>query len=270
MKICILFSGGLDSLIMKRYAEVAYPDAEVTCCWYNIGQEYNEKERAVLPEFVQQLKLDWLVPNESTAQGKDGSTSGDIFIPGRNLVLAVAAACKYLPDQLWLGALHGELHDSATDKNWTFVEKASDTLSYVLSPFLPKGVEIRFPLADEGFNKLTATKWALDNGVPKEAILKSSSCLSGEAGNCGKCIVCFRRWGIFTQLGLEEEYNVHPLECDENAKVAKEMLFGTYYDNDRRQEIIPALPNWYIKVIEKGWVRKQGRNPSRSRKLAGA
>jgi len=234
---------------MKRYAEVVYPEAEVVYVWYDIGQEYNYKERAALPDFVHQLKLDWLT-SDVELQGKEGSASGNIFIPGRNLVLAVAASCKYLPDQIWMGALLGEMHDDSTDKNWLFTEKASETLSYVLSPFLPKGVEVRFPLADEGFNKFTATKWALGAGVSKEDILESSSCLSGEEGDCGKCIVCFRRWGIFTQLGLKEEYNTHPLEHEPHEHVVAEMLFGNHYDAHRKQEILPALPDWYVEKVK--------------------
>jgi len=249
MKILILYSGGLDSLIMKRYAEVKYPDAEVVYTWYDIGQEYNHKERAVLPDFVEKLHLDWLQPG-SSVQSKDDSASGNIYIPGRNLVLATMAACKHLPDQIWMGALQGEVHDSATDKNWEFLGRASTTLSYVLKPFLPNGVEVRFPLAEAGFNKFTATEWALENGITKEEILHSSSCLSGEHGNCGRCVVCFRRFGIFAQLGFEEQYNVHPLEVEENEKIAAEMLYGTYYDSHRKQEIIPALPGWYKEKIE--------------------
>jgi 7-cyano-7-deazaguanine synthase in queuosine biosynthesis len=236
-------------LIMKRYAEVNYPDAEVVCVFYDIGQPYAYKERAALPDYVHQLKLDWLGLDGDTPKAKDASSSGDIYIPGRNLVLAVNAACKYLPHQIWMGALQGEVHDSATDKNWDFLKKVSETLSYVLKPFLPDGVDVCFPLASAGFNKFTATKWALENGVPVERITGSSSCLSGEVGNCGRCVVCFRRWGIFTQLGLTEEYNVHPLECEENLQIAKEMIYGTYYDHHRKQEIVPALPDWYLEAI---------------------
>lgn len=240
-KILILYSGGLDSLIMKRFAEVNYPLAEVTCVWYDIGQEYARKEEAVLPDFVIKHKFDWL-DAQTTAASKEGSASGNIYIPGRNLVLAVAAACKYLPDEVWLGALAGETHDQATDKNYDFLKYLNRTLGYVLSPFTTS-IKARFPLAGAGFNKLRAVKWATENGVSNEAILKSSSCLSGETGNCGKCIVCFRRWGIFKQLGIPaEHYNVHPLECQSNWDVIEEMMFGTHYDDERKSEVMPAVP----------------------------
>jgi 7-cyano-7-deazaguanine synthase in queuosine biosynthesis len=247
MNILILYSGGLDSLIMKRYAKVNYPEATVTCVWYDIGQEYARKEEAVLPEFVIKHKLDWLNAQDKP-DGKDGSLYKDIFIPGRNLVLAVNAACKYLPDEIWMGALLGETHDSATDKNYTFLEHINKTLAYVLSPFhIPV---VRFPLADASFNKLTATKWALENEVPVATIMKSSSCLSGEPGNCGKCVVCFRRFCIFKQLGLpEEQYNVHPLEHEPNKEIVREMIQGTYYDVHRKSEILPALPLSYYEKI---------------------
>lgn len=239
MKIAILFSGGLDSLIMKRWAEVKYPNAEVVCVFYDIGQEYLEKELAALPDYVIQRKLDWL--GGSSGESKEGSSSGNIYIPGRNLVLATNVACAFLPDQIWMGALLGETHDTATDKNWTFLSMASETLSYVLSPFKPSGVTVHFPLAEGGLNKLTATQWALENGVSKEAIVNSSSCLSGEAGKCGHCVVCFRRWGIFKQLGLHEDYNVHPLSVEANQKIIEEMRNGDYYDEHRKMEILPAL-----------------------------
>lgn len=239
MKILILYSGGLDSLIMKRFAEVKYPTAEISMVWYDIGQEYAAKELAALPTDVDVLKLDWLTPNQQL-ESKD-SSSGNIFIPGRNLVLACAAACKYLPDEVWLGALQGEIHDKATDKNYQFLGEASRTLSYVLSPYKPNGVKVRFPLAEAGLNKLTATDWAIGNGITRQQILSSSSCLSGEKGNCGHCVVCFRRWGIFKQLGFSETYNVDPLSVKANEDIAYEMLYGSYYDEHRCSEIVPAL-----------------------------
>jgi 7-cyano-7-deazaguanine synthase in queuosine biosynthesis len=245
MNILILYSGGLDSLIMKRYAEVMYPDATVTCVFYDIGQAYAAKERAALPDYVIQRELPWL-GHDFEGQSKEGSdsVSGNIFIPGRNMLLATAAACMYLPDEIWMGALLGETHGESTDKNYTFLEKINDTLRYVLSPFKRS---IRFPLADEGLNKLTATKWALDNGVTEAQIKHSSSCLSGEAGNCGKCVVCLRRWGIFRQLGIaQEQYNVDPVETKELRDMVTAMTCGDHYDEHRLSEIIPALPDGYL------------------------
>lgn len=241
MKIAILYSGGLDSLIMKRFAEVHYPDAEVQCVWYALGQEYEAKERAVLPSFVEQRKIDWL-GGDVKALGKDGSPTGGIYIPGRNLVLATLVACRDLPDQIWMGALLGETVPHGTDKNYEFLMHVNRTLEYVLGPFRNTPVDVRFPLADAGLNKLTATKWALEHGVSVETLQSSSSCLSGEDGNCGHCVVCFRRWGIFRQLGLPtEKYNVHPLSVKENLDRIKEMQTGSYYDAHRQVEILPAL-----------------------------
>jgi len=247
MEILILYSGGLDSLIMKRWAEVNHPDANVRCVWYDIGQEYNEKELQALPDFVEKRSIDWLRPHQELIS-KEGSSSGSIIIPGRNAVLSTTAASMYLPDEIWLGALLGETHEGSTDKNYTFLDKINEMLYYVHSPYKPNGVTVRFPLADAGFGKYEAVEWAFNNGVSTQDILKSSSCLSGEKGNCGKCVVCLRRWGIFKQLGFAESYNVHPLTQDNNIKIIVEMLMyesgmidNCHYDEFRRREIVPAL-----------------------------
>ncbi len=247
MNILILYSGGLDSLIMKRFAEHYYPDAVVTSVFFDIGQPYAAKERAALPDYVIQRELPWLA-HDFEGQSKEGSdsVSGNIFIPGRNLLLATAAACMYLPDEIWMGALLGETHAESTDKNYVFLDKINDTLRYVMAPF-KRNIKVRFPLADAHHNKLTATRWAYEHGVTEAQIKHSSSCLSGEAGNCGKCVVCLRRWGIFRQMGFtQEQYNVDPLETRELRDMVNAMTCGDHYDEHRRSEILPALPDGYI------------------------
>lgn len=257
MNITILYSGGLDSFIMNHYAKVAYPSADVRCLWFDIGQPYNAKEEAALPKFVEKRKLEWLrrldaqgnwVGEAAGEQGK-GNETGQIYIPGRNAVLITQAACLTLADEIWLGALLGEIHQGATDKNFTFLRYMEDMLSYTLSPFRKVGrTRVRYPLASAGFSKLTSVQWALSHGVTREELMATSSCLSGESGNCGHCIVCFRRWGIFKQCGFSEPYNVDPLTVTENKKIVLEMLKGdaSYYDKFRRDEILPALDKEYI------------------------
>jgi len=250
MKICILYSGGADSLCMLHYAKINHPEAEIVLCYYDLGQDYAFKEMKQLPANVKIRKLDWL-GNGVGAVAKENTQA--IMIPGRNMALAVLAACQELPNEIWMGALMGEIHDKATDKNMTFLKTLNITLGYVLAPYgvTPKA---RFPLADAGFGKFEAIEWYLNNGGDPQAMLNSSSCLTAEAtdtcDNCGHCIVCMRRWGIFSQLGLKEEYIHHPIKdiSPENATMLLEMAIGDddpkykcHYDAYRRREIMPAF-----------------------------
>ena len=232
---------------MRKYAEINFPESEVICVYYDIGHPYAWKEKAVLPKDVLIHDMKWF---NAVGVGKEGNNTGNCFIPGRNLVFATLAASQYLPDEIWLGALQGEIHAKATDKNYVFAYSASKTLSYTLSPF-KESVSIVFPLADAEFGKLDATRWALQYGM-KEAILNSSSCMEGEVGNCGRCATCLRRWGIFKQLGLDETYNVHPIESKVHSKMIIEMIdeiltpsFNPHYDLHRITEIVPALQMHY-------------------------
>lgn len=248
MKIVISYSGGLDSLILSKYAEIKYPEAEVIKVFWDIGQPYLHKELKALPPDVQVKKLDWL-RSENDLKSKESAT-GNIYIPGRNLVLAVLASTQYLPDQVWMGALKGEDHVGATDKNQEFLDKTTDTLSYVLSPFdvAPK---IRFPFVEEGWNKLNIIEWALNNtNLTYDDLKKTSSCLSGEGdGECGVCHVCVRRYGIFRQLNYEprneliystpQAISLIRAMIEDQLSESKNLPF--YYNSYRRNEIIPAV-----------------------------
>lgn len=253
-KIVILYSGGLDSLIMDTLAK--HEGHEITRVFFNIGQPNLEKELRALEistnagRDVRRRNVDWL-GLANGPMGKAGSASGNIYIPGRNLVLASLAACIYLPDEIWLGALHGETHAGATDKNYPFRNHATDILSYTLSPFKSDGVKLVYPLAERGWNKLDAARWALtEGGLSPKDLTDSSSCLNaGEHWRkCGECVVCLRRWGLFTILGKElnvsfdETFDHHPLTCPDNRVALRQMLTGDYYDEARMAEVVPALP----------------------------
>lgn len=239
MKILILYSGGLDSKIMELYAKINHPNDEIKKVWFDIGQEYSEKEMKCLDSDVDIRKIDYL--KDFKCVGKEGNPCGNIMIPGRNAVLALLGSSIYLPDEIWLGALCGETHKEATDKNYEFLENFNTFVNYVLSPYTKKEIKLRFPLADAGFGKLDSVKWALENGLTKEELLLTSSCLSGEKGNCGVCIVCVRRWGIFKQLGIHEKYNNSLFFNKESLIYLKEIITNDYYDKYRKEEIIPAL-----------------------------
>ena len=245
-RIVILYSGGLDSLCMAKWAEVHYPYDEVIKLWFDIGQPYREFEQQALPDDVVQRRIDWMQPGQKTVGKKDSkSKSGDIFIPGRNLVFAVMAACVELPDEIWIGALNGETTPHNHDKNEAFLFGANQTINYVLQNFLEQPLRVRFPLVEAGFNKLTATRWLIQNGATLDEVTATRSCLSGDEKPCGKCIVCLRRWGVFSQLGFSEGYQHHPMTQRENFAVIKEMLFGDHYETTRKNEILPAVFDYF-------------------------
>ncbi|MDO5650449.1 MAG: 7-cyano-7-deazaguanine synthase, partial [Gallicola sp.] len=182
-------------------------------------------------------------------RGKSDNGMNNIFIPGRNLLLAVMAAAKYVPNQIWLGALCGEIHKYATDKNLKFRDDLSDLLTYVMSPFIEE-CKIVYPFVDKNWGKLQIVEWAINNGL-KDKVLASSSCMEPEAGNCGRCGVCVRRAGIFRQLGFDENYNVEPFEAKENNKFLIDIIEAelnqddSHYDSFRREEIVPSLIKYY-------------------------
>jgi len=239
-KIVILHSGGLDSTVMWRLAKEDIRN-EVIAVYFDIGHEYAWKEKARLPSDAHVHDMTWF---QAEGRGKQGNAMNNIFIPGRNMMFATIAACKYVPDEIWMGALMGEIHDQATDKNLEYLHRQNEILDYVLSPF--GKVKVVFPFVERGWGKLQVTQWGVQNSMQQE-ILSSSSCMSGEEGNCGRCGVCLRRAGIFPQFNMHEHYNVDPWTAPENRKMIREIILAeinqddSHYDSYRRQEIIPTL-----------------------------
>lgn len=247
-KIVILHSGGLDSSIMYEIAKRDEPTAEIIPVFFVYGQDYAHKELAAYKKFIDKdnqyiHNIDWLY---KSPVGKDGNACGNIMFPGRNMVLSVIAASMYLPNEVWLGALCGEINSGATDKNIEFRNQLTNMLRYVLSPYL-NNVKIVYPFVDRKMGKFEATKWAVENGLT-DMVLSSSSCLNGKTQKpCGECIVCIRRAGIFKQLNISEEYEngINPLleksdYLDAIITAYREKDFS-HYDEFRQREIIPAL-----------------------------
>lgn len=246
MKISILYSGGLDSRVMWEIAKKFEPRAEIKLIYWDHGQPVAEREIATLPKEVEVRKVDWLnLPNKELMTQK-GRREGKIMIPGRNLALGILTACEELPDQLWIGALHGETHEKGTDKNYTFLNKMQDTLNYVIAPFLRAEIVVRFPLVEMKLNKASEISWAIGEGVSPQDLLKTRSCHNPNTDRCGNCIQCFKRWCAFGINGIIEEYDVHPLKSEFGKKFAEDILkceagLDDYYNEDSRAEIIPFL-----------------------------
>lgn len=231
MKIVVLYSGGLDSFLMKEYVERKYPDAEVKYLYYRHGADSEESEIARLPDFVEIRTVDWLGESCRPVAKKDDPFAGAIYIPGRNLVFVTLAACQELPDELWLGVLYDENNPEATDKNSMFLWNATDVIRQTLSPFLSK-FTIRFPFDEEKWTKEKAVNWALLSGVNSKEIVKTVSCWHHDGVPCGECKQCFKRYFIFKLNNLTENYKVHPLYSRHGQELLKQYLTCTPKNTD--------------------------------------
>jgi len=241
--LVILYSGGLDSLLMARLAK-QMRFKSIRAVYFDIGHGYSEHEKARLPPDVEVRKIDWL-KGETSFEAKEGSKSGGIIIPGRNMVFATLAAAMFTPHQIWLGAMVGEDHAQSTDKNNEFRTKANALHRYVLEPFAKDDYSIGrvvFPFVEMGMNKLDAVRTALRLGwVTAEEVEATRSCLSETSVPCGACVACIRRWGIFRQVGLKEQYLTEVTETKMFKDMVEEMRHGKHYDENRKSEILPAL-----------------------------
>lgn len=250
MKISILYSGGLDSYIMYRMALIMHPEAHIRCIYYDHGQPVAKREIAGLPDFVEVRRIDWLDENKKPV-AQPGRREGAIMIPGRNLVFGTLLACQELPDEIWIGALHGETHAKGTDKNWIFLEHLNRTINYVLGPFrYYQPITVRFPLAEKNLDKRSSVAWALENGCTIDELKSTRSCHSGETDRCGNCIQCFKRWCVFGSNGFSEEYDIHPLLSEFGRQFTFDLFNceagnDSYYEKDTRWELLPYLIKQY-------------------------
>lgn len=223
-KIGILYSGGLDSFLMHRFAKINYPDHEIVCVYYQHGAESEEKELANLPEFVKVRKIDWLSESCKPVAKKDDPYAGAIYIPGRNLVFATLIASQELVDEVWMGTVVDEDNFKATDKNEHFRHKTSKLLTYVLSPFKEK-VTVKFPFVEMAWTKEHAVRWALQNhACTKEELIETVSCWHWDGKPCGKCKQCLKRALVFALNGFHEEYLSDPLENEFGQTLMQEYL----------------------------------------------
>lgn len=221
-KIVILYSGGLDSRIMLHLAQTQGYDAK--CIYYRHGADSEQREIETLPDYVEVKTVDWLGDRIKPVAKADDPFAAAIYIPGRNLVFSVLAACQELPDEVWMGTLVDEMTVQGTDKNLKFKSMATEVLSYVLSPFKER-VQVVFPLADRMWTKIDSVKWALENGLTKDQLRDTVSCWHHKGLPCGKCKQCFKREMIFALNGFHENYaSYSPLNSQFGLELLKQYL----------------------------------------------
>lgn len=233
-KIVILYSGGLDSLLMQRLAKHMHPDAEVTMLFFDYGQESLQAEINALPPGTEVRRLPWLDDKITAVPKKSDPYAGAIYIPGRNLAMATMAACLYLPNEIWLGVLADENNEQATDKNEEFRALANKALNYTLSPFLDK-IEVCFPFVEQGWTKTDALRYCFKhNLVTEDEVRATTSCWHNETGTpCGECKQCLKRALVMRNFDIREAHvNSHPLDANSPLAPLMEQYMANAPTND--------------------------------------
>lgn len=208
--IAILYSGGLDSYLMYELAKIINPNDNINCYYFNYGNKICKAEMAHLPNFVQVRNLDWYNLNKDLYAKVGEESKGKLYIPGRNLVFITLIACQELPDEIWLGSLANEIHETATDKNYIFLNKLQDTLNYTLSPF-KKDIKIRFPFAEMNFDKNDLVEWSIKNKLNIQEIFNNTfTCFYSEnLLHCGACHSCFRKYLLAEKFNLKLNFEIN-------------------------------------------------------------
>jgi len=231
--LTIMYSGGLDSLISYNYAR--NKGYNPLCLFVNMDHEYAHKELKAIGNIVSKAyttNSEWIkfVPNVKNIHIEGlipliQSRLSNQIIPSRNVMLATIGS-MFSP-RVWINALDGEQLGKEHDKSVRFFDDTSELLSFT-NAFFQDTTIVESPFAS--MTKAETIKWALDNDIPLDLLLETSSCYDKNDGKCGKCLTCYKRYCAFLLNDINEEgYETNPL--------------FTNYAEEMRQEIPKAAQN---------------------------
>jgi 7-cyano-7-deazaguanine synthase in queuosine biosynthesis len=183
-KSVLLFSGGMDSLIMNHLLS---PDI-LLIFWHN--NTYEKQEKKAINELIKNNMIDQkkIIIDSSFSLSK--IERDDAIIPNRNL-LFIAQATNY-GEVIYLGSVYG---DRSFDKSLKFLNRCEDLFDYLYSEQHWCSAHTFKILAP--FKALTKTQLVnkfLTNNGDASHLLTSRSCYSSTDKPCGWCKPCFRKW----------------------------------------------------------------------------
>jgi len=187
VKTCLLYSGGVDSLIAWHMLDK--PDT----IYVDLGHRYVWKELEAMSSLPPKPKVFWSA--YGAAFEKD-----DAHIPGRNLYLAMYAAAEGY-EEIHLVAQQGE--QNIPDRSLVFFDRTSEMLSFIF------GYKINLMNLAICMYKHEMVKWYLDKGLPASNLLLALSCYSeatSRYNHCGQCPACLRKYVVLTYNGVECEH----------------------------------------------------------------
>ncbi len=201
----LLISSGIDSHCAEYLSN---PDVRV---YFDTGQALCQQEIKAIrsQEYGDKVIVD-------TRFKIDDQVLPNDILPMRNAFFALAGA--YYGDEMILVSTAG---DTTNDKDQPFVENINSLFKHMFSNKSKNpeasidGAVLTIP-----YRNLTKTQLIglyLKKGGSVEALLKTRSCYSDKAGECGKCRSCIRKFVALKLNGLETEWNDNPMNHIEEA-----------------------------------------------------
>ncbi len=234
-KKVLLFSGGMDSLILSKLFEVdillyfihenRYQELELESIrrLIGIGAIAEERIRYCSIFNFQSLERD------------------DAIIPGRNLYFILAAA-NY-GETIYLGSVDG---DRTLDKSVDFFERCETMMNYLYQDqHWCKGREFRIYSPIKSFTKTELVREYLKQGFDPHALYMSMSCYNSNTKPCGWCKPCFRKWVSFilNDLPASGYFSNDPKKADYIDDIISQIRNGIYRSEKEDKEIMAALSN---------------------------
>jgi len=182
-KSVLLFSGGMDSLIMNYLLK---PDVLLVIPH---GNKYEKKEMECISTLIKKKIIDKkkVVFDDSLQLGQ--YERDDAIIPNRNLYFVTLAT--HYGETIYLGSVYG---DRSLDKSKVFFKKCEDMFNYLFQDqHWCKGRTFSISAPFKNLTKTELVKLYLSKKGSEDALLESYSCYDGKNKPCGVCKPCCRK-----------------------------------------------------------------------------
>ena len=185
MKSVLLFSGGMDSLML---AHLLQPDGLL---YISSGAGYSSREDQALAKLIEINAIDStrLIRSADVINLRSFERD-DYIVPNRNIYYVTLAS--HFGERILLGALNG---DRSCDKDALFCERMSLLLNHVWQK--QHWTDARTFSIEIPYKKFTKTALVaeyLRAGGTADALLISYSCYTGREKPCGICKPCVRKY----------------------------------------------------------------------------
>lgn len=220
----LMYSGGLDSFILKRI--YGFHDEE--CMFVNIGTNENFMEEGIIRREFPDMNITHLPLFQWELENK--------IIPFRNSFLALVGAQS--AEEIYFGFTIG---DTTRDKDSVFKAQMEGMLNYFgaderkIGISLKEAYSIQMPFKYVSKSNIVAAY--LRAGFPYEDLFsKSVSCYEGSQFPCGECRSCIRKY-VAVRMGVLKLGTAPP-----------ETPLRDFFSNDPKE----GLRDFYEESLQKG------------------